>query len=107
MSDPFGRWGRLMVRHRWAVLGIWVVALVGFGGLLAPRAARALQTGGFFAPGSDSTRAAEVIDREFDAANRNTLAVVFHSNTATADAPSFRDQVAEAERRLAAVPGVR
>ena len=105
--DPFARWGGLMVRYRWLVVGVWIVLLAGFGGLLAPRAAKALQGGGFFVPGSESTRAAEAIDREFDAANRNTLVVVFHSDSATVDDADFKASVTEAERRLANIPGIR
>ncbi len=105
--DPFVALATFVVRFRWLVVGVWLVLLVAAGSLLAPRVPRALQGGGFQVPGSESTRAAEIIDREFDAANRNTLVIVFRSDTFTVDTPPFRNAVQEAERRLAGMDGVR
>jgi uncharacterized membrane protein YdfJ with MMPL/SSD domain len=105
--DPFVALATFVVRFRWLVVGVWLVLLVAAGALLAPRVPRALQGGGFQVPGSESTRAAEIIDREFDAANRNTLVIVFRSDTFTVDTPPFRNAVVEAERRLASMDGVR
>ncbi len=105
--DPFVSLASVVIRFRWFVVGIWLVVLIAAGVLLAPRVPRALQGGGFLVPGSESTAAAEAIDREFDAANRNTLAIVFRSPSVTVDNPAFKDAVVEAERRLASVSGVR
>jgi RND superfamily putative drug exporter len=105
--DPFVALATFVVRFRWAVVAVWLVVLIGAGAFLAPRVPRALQGGGFQVPGSESTRAAEIIDREFDAANRNTLVIVFRSDTFTVDTPPFRNAVQEAERRLVAMEGVR
>src|SRR6266511_977535 len=105
--DPFVSLASVVIRFRWFVVGIWLVVLIAAGVLLAPRVPRALQGGGFLVPRSESTAAAEAIDREFDAANRNTLAIVFRSPSVTVDNPAFKDAVVEAERRLASVSGVR
>jgi putative drug exporter of the RND superfamily len=105
--DPFAALGAFIVRFRWVVVAVWAVALILAGAFLAPRVPRALQGGGFLVPGSESTRAAEAIDREFDSANRNTLTVVFHSDTLSVDVPAFRNAAQEADRRLASLPGVR
>jgi RND superfamily putative drug exporter len=105
--DPFVALATFVVRFRWLVVAVWLILLVAAGGLLAPRVPRVLQGGGFQVPGSESTRTAEVIDREFDAANRNTLVVVFRSEVATVDTPAFRNAVQEAERRLGRISGVR
>jgi len=106
-SDPFANLARFIIRYRWVVVAIWLVVLIGAGGFLAPRVPRALQGGGFLVPGSESTRAAEAIDREFDSANRNTLAIVLRSSTARVDEPAFRNVAEEAERRVASIAGVR
>ncbi|HEY3061222.1 MAG TPA: MMPL family transporter [Chloroflexota bacterium] len=105
--DPFVALATFVVRLRWLVVAVWLVLLLAAGALLAPRVPRALLGGGFQVPGSESTRAAEIIDREFDAANRNTLVIVFRSDTFTVDTPPFRNAVQEAERRLAAMDGMR
>ena len=67
----------------------------------------ALQAGGFLVPDSESTQAAEVLDRAFDGANRNNLSILFRAGTATVDDGSVRDEITQAESRLAALPGVR
>jgi RND superfamily putative drug exporter len=106
MTDPFARLGRLMAEFRWAVVVLWVIVLVA-GGLLALRVPRALQTGGFLVPNSESTAAAASIDREFGAANRNNLVIVFRSPTRSVDDADFKAEVVGATDWLAALPGVR
>jgi RND superfamily putative drug exporter len=106
MTDPFARLGRLIAEFRWAVLVVWLLVLVA-GGLLAPRVTKALQTGGFLVPNSESTAAAATIDREFGAANRNNLVIVFRSPTRTVDDADFKAEVVGATDRLAALPGIR
>jgi RND superfamily putative drug exporter len=96
-----------MVRLRWFVLAVWLVVLVGGGVTLAPRAAKALQTGGFFVPDAEATQAAAVLDQAFDGANRNNVTVLFRAPNGTVDDPSVRDEIIAAETRLAAVAGVR
>ncbi|HET6317451.1 MAG TPA: MMPL family transporter, partial [Chloroflexota bacterium] len=106
-GDLFAAWGALMVRWRWFVLGVWLVVLLGAGIGLAPRAPKALQTGGFLVPDSESTQAAELLDHAFDGANRNNLSVIFRLGSATVDDDLVRSQITSAEARLAALPGVR
>jgi len=63
MTDPFARLGLFIVRWRWVVLAVWLVVLIGVGGLLAPKAPKALKGGGFIDPDSESARAATILDR--------------------------------------------
>ncbi|HEU5315003.1 MAG TPA: MMPL family transporter [Chloroflexota bacterium] len=107
MNDPFAAFGSLMARLRWVVVVAWLAVLVVAGGTLAPKAAKALQSGGFFVPDSESSRAAATFDREFSSANRNTATVVFRSATQTVDDPAFRAEAVEAERRIQGIAGVR
>src|SRR5881275_1544145 len=107
MADPFARWGQAVVRLRWFIVAIWMVVLVVAGTSLAPRLGNALQAGGFLVPDSESTQAAEVLDRAFDGANRNNLSILFRAGSATVDDGSVRDEITQAESRLAALPGVR
>src|SRR6266542_1928392 len=96
-----------MVRLRWVVLGAWLVVLIVAGGLLAPKAAKALQSGGFFVPNAESSKAAAAFDREFNSANRNTATVVFRSATQSVDDADFRTQAIDAEQRIEGIAGVR
>ena len=105
--DPFATWGALMVRFRWLVLGFWVLLLLGAGLGLSPRAARALQSGGFLVPDSESTQAAESFDRAFDGANRNTLSILFRLGLGDRRRRRRPRPDLAAEDRLAALPGVR
>ena len=82
-----------MVRLRWFVLAVWLVVLVGGGVTLAPRAAKALQTGGFFVPDAEATQAAAVLDQAFDGANRNNVTVLFRAPNGTVDDPAVRDEI--------------
>src|SRR5579864_4257694 len=107
MTDPFARLGASMVRWRWVVLGAWLVLLVIAGGLLAPKAPKALKGGGFIDPDSESAKAAAILDSEFNASTFTSSVVVFRSSSATVDDPAFKDQVTRAADELSQVPGVR
>jgi RND superfamily putative drug exporter len=107
MFDPFALMRATVVRHPRTVVALWLFVLVVAGAVLVPRTAKALRAGGFFVPDAESSQAAATMDREFDAANRNTVVVVFRSPTLTVDDAEFVNQVAAAERRLSLVEGVR
>jgi putative drug exporter of the RND superfamily len=107
VTDPFLRWGQAVVRLRWFIVGSWLLVLIGAGAGLAPRAAGALQSGGFFVPDAESTQAAAVLDQAFNGANRNNVSVIFQFSDATVDDPQIKTQLADADSRLAAVAGVR
>ena len=107
MTDPFARLGASMVRWRWVVLGVWLVVLVVVGGLLAPKAPKALKGGGFIDPDSESAKAAAILDTEFNASTFTSAVAVFRSNSGTVDDSTFKDQVTRAADSLASVHGVR
>jgi RND superfamily putative drug exporter len=107
VTDPFAWLGATMVRFRWPVLAAWLVLLAVSGGLLAPHTPKALKGGGFIDAESESARAAELLDTEFDASTFNNAVVVFRSTAQTADTPAFQDQVSRATNNLSAVKGVR
>jgi RND superfamily putative drug exporter len=106
-SDPFGRFGAAMVRWRWVVLAVWLVALVVVGGFLAPKAPKAVKGGGFIDPDSESAKAAAILDSQFNASTFTSAVVVFHSSASAVDDPAFKDQVTRASDSLARVKGVR
>ncbi len=96
-----------MVRFRWLALAVWLVLLAVMGGLLAPHTPGALKGGGFIDADSESARAANLLDSEFEASTFSNVALVFRSDTLTLEAPDFKDQVTGAADRVARVPGVR
>ncbi len=93
MTDPFARLGAAMVRWRWVVLVVWVVALGLAGALAAPKVSKEVRSGGIFAPDSESDQAAQLLAREFNASTQTNLVVVFRSSRLTVDDPEFKDQV--------------
>ncbi len=76
-----------MYRWRWAVLGVWIVALLA---LLpfAPRITTALQAGGFSSPDLEATLAEEHLGQAFGF-NPSTVLVVFSSDDLDADDPRY------------------
>src|SRR4051812_31555399 len=100
MTDPFARLGLLMARWRWLVVAIWLALLVGLGATLAPRTPSVLKGGGYTDPNSESAEAARILDREFNAATTQSVAVVFRSPSLTVDDPAYRSVVDDAVQRL-------
>jgi len=90
MTDvgPIGRLGRFMAQHFALVATAWVVVAVGLG-VFAPKVEHALSGAGWEATGSESVKARELIDRNFDGLGSYGLMVVVHSQNANADDPQF------------------
>lgn len=77
MSTALYRLGRACVRHRWRVVGLWLLAVVALvvggrvgGGELVDR---------LTIPGSESTRATELLRETFPAQAGGSVQIVFHS----------------------------
>ncbi len=71
----FGSFARFLVRRRVVVLIAAVVAFA-LSGIFGRGVERNLTSGGFADPGTDSIRAAEVLDREFTGGSRNLVLLV-------------------------------
>lgn len=106
MTDPFARFGLLMVRMRWAVLVFWLVLIGVAGGVLAPKAPKVLKAGGNVDPGSESVATTTILERDFNQSTANNVVALFRSPTATVDDPDFRREVEAASARMAAVEHV-
>jgi len=77
MSTALYRLGRACVRHRWRVVGLWLLAVVALvvggrvgGGELVDR---------LTIPGSESTRATELLRETFPAQAGGSVQIVFHA----------------------------
>ncbi|MGH3901047.1 MAG: hypothetical protein ACRDTA_22935, partial [Pseudonocardiaceae bacterium] len=73
------RWGTTMARYHWLVIGAWVAVL------LAAAAAYPVRQGRLTAPdygvdGSESTRAADIVAREFSGLSAEQDVIVFSAD---------------------------
>ena len=96
---PIGRLGRFMAQHFALVAIAWVVVAVGLG-VFAPKVEHALSGAGWEATGSESVKARELIDRNFDGLGSYGLMVVVHSQDATVGDPQFASSLHEVEATL-------
>ena len=99
-SAPLARLGRAAHAHRLAVILAWVVLAVGLG-LFAPRLESALSGAMWEVKGSDSLAARNLIQRDFGGFSSQSAVVVLHSETLSADSPSFQAKVDAATKVLA------
>src|SRR6266487_5653559 len=80
------RWTRLMVRHRWPVLGVWLVVLLA-GGYSSSKLS-ALLSNTFTMPGTDSERARTILEQHYGDRSDGTFTVVYR--VSNADDPALR-----------------
>ncbi len=100
---PLGRLADLTYRHRLATVLSWV-------GALLVAVALSMTVGGTFtadyrAPGSDSSKAADLLATQFPAQSGDSVDVVVHA-PGDVTAPAVRDRVALVLRQLSHVPHV-
>jgi putative drug exporter of the RND superfamily len=94
----FYRWGRRAARLRVIILIAWGLA-VAVALPFAPRAASALQAGGFSSDTMESQQAVELLARRLNL-SFNALQVMFTSDTLTVDDPEFTAEANAAVARL-------
>ena len=85
-----------MVRRRWLVLGVWLLALA-IALPFAPRITSVLQSGGFSSPDMQSQQAVDLLVQKLHY-QLNAVQILFSSPTMTADDPRF---IQEANATLA------
>jgi len=100
----FARWGRAMVRGRWAVLAAALV-VVAIGATWGAGVFGALSTGGFNDRNSESAKVRDQIVTELGPQDADVI-VLYSSRTAIVDQPGFRDAVGAALARVATRPEV-
>ncbi len=74
----FGRLGAWCIRHRGAVIVVWVALFIGLG-VLAPRLGDELTPGGFEIGGSDSQRVPQITRQHFSAEYASGLTAVIEA----------------------------
>ncbi|HKB21148.1 MAG TPA: MMPL family transporter [Gaiellaceae bacterium] len=95
------RWARTMIRFRWAVLSIWIVAVLAAGA--AASGLSDLLTNRFILPGAESQKAADILEQHFGQRPEGsfTLVVKGAPGTATSLVPRVRRA---AKRAAGAIP---
>jgi RND superfamily putative drug exporter len=101
----FARLGAAVARRRWAVIGAWVV-LFAAGAVLVPRFEEGLTGPPLTVFGSESARAADVLDTEFERPFAEQVLAVFESDELTIADPAYREVIDGVIREVSAVPGV-
>ena len=93
------RWTRLVLRHRWIVLGLWVAVFL-VGGFASSRLADLL-TNRFTLPGTDSQRAERILQNHFGQRSTGSFTVVVKADgNARALVPQVRVAAQRAADRL-------
>ncbi len=99
----FGAWGRFVYRHRWLVLAVSGVFLIG-SGFVASQGGK-LQQGGFIET-AESGRASRLVEKELPRAGGSQFTLLFSSETLDAKSPEFRSAVEDALAPLKKDPRV-
>lgn len=90
----FYRLGRFAARHRWLIVGLWMVALLA-ALPFAPRASSVLQSGGFISPDAESQRAVDLLTQKLGI-QPTIVQILFTSKKYTADDPRFAQETEQA-----------
>jgi RND superfamily putative drug exporter len=77
------RWTRTMIRHRWIVLGSWLVLVAACGAAAA--GLTDLLTNRFTLPGTDTARAEDILEEHFNQKSTGTFTLVVESDTRSAE----------------------
>src|ERR687896_604952 len=94
------RWTRAMIRHRWIVLGAWLVLFVASG--VAASGLSDLLTNRFTLPGTDTKRAEDILEEHFGQKSTGafTLVVKSESRPAASLVPAAREAARRAVKEL-------
>jgi len=98
------RLARFCVRRRRIVLLAWIAALVGVGALAS--GAGTDYKSNFSLPGTQSQKAADLLEREFPAQSGDLDQIVLHARAGSLGAPAIRARVAPMLARISALPHV-
>ena len=92
------RWTRWILRHRWPVLALWLVVLVG-GGYSSSKLP-ALLSNTFTMPGTDSERARTILEQHYGDRSDGSFTVVFRVNRPDLGKKSLQRELARAARQV-------
>jgi putative drug exporter of the RND superfamily len=94
------RWTRMMIRHRWIVLGAWL--LVFAASVAAASGLSDLLTNRFTLPGTDTKRAEDILEERFGQKSTGSFTLVVESESRSAESlvPATREVAKRAVEEL-------
>lgn len=90
----FYRLGKFATRHRWLIVGIWMLAML-IALPFAPQASQVLQSGGFASPDAESQKAIDLLSQKLHV-SETIVQVIFTSEHYSVDDPQFIQQSQQA-----------
>ena len=99
------RWGTWVARHRWWVLGAWVVIFI-VTALGYPHLNKNLSAPDYSVTGSDSAQVVKIIGKDFTAAGAEQDIIVFNSDKLVVTDPEYQTAVNNAMNAVKGQPGV-
>jgi RND superfamily putative drug exporter len=96
---------RWCVRHSWAVVGLWLVALLVLGGL--DRAIGSAYNDNFNLPGTESTHALKLLQGEFPSQAGESDTIVWHVQSGKVTDPDVEQPMSAMLDKVAKAPSVR
>ncbi len=101
MTGPLYAIGRFCSRHHWPVIGLWVVLAIGL--VAAGQAGGSKTSENLTLPGTDSTKATELLEDNLPEQAYGSNPLVFESSRGPLTEPKYRAAVAETVKRLEAI----
>src|SRR5215510_11841729 len=100
--SPMSSLARWCFRRRFVVVGLWFVALLVVGGINSAQGSK--YTDQFTLPGTESTRALNLLEKSFPTQSGDTAQIVWRAKNV--DDPAVKDRVTEMLGRVAKLPHV-
>lgn len=100
----FYRLGKFATRHRWLIVGIWMLATV-IALPFAPQASQVLQSGGFSSPDAESQKAIDLLSQKLHV-SETIVQVIFTSDRYSVADPQFIQQSQQALVNIRSWPQV-
>lgn len=104
MDAVFARLGEQVVRHRKAVIGLWLLAVV-LAALFAPRVSGKLRVNAHI-PGLESEKVDLLLERGFKGKAAYSVVAILTSETRTVDDPEYEEAAGALQFALTSVPKV-
>lgn len=99
------RLAEIVGRRRWWIIAAWT-CLLALSAFFSPRLGTVTQGGGFDLPGSESWRAADILQSHYGQGYRRVVQLIFNQPQWQVDDPRYRERVEAAVQAVEALPGV-
>ncbi len=99
MARFLDRLGRTAARHKWIMIGIWVLIAVVVGGWAQIVGGKTTDV--YTIPGAQSQKAQDLLEERFPAQAGGTASVVFRATSGTLSDPAAQAAIAQTEANLA------